>query len=249
MADDYGKLKEEAQQPEDFLIQPNPDQTQSRSNPMRSWSSQIHLITRNTKKRNFSWLRQPHREWSLFEPYGRDPEPLEPPNPLGFNTRYYGISVKPVIRQQYKIVKSWVDVAESRNFCPNKKRTSCSCKLIKIYFRQSERLTMCSVFLGVQQSQRRSCQRPGNRFIRNLHQSIVTPNGERNVVSQRCLCSEIQTFIWAKEYFSRNLKMSLINLFQNISTLSEIFLLFPCHFAETKRTFSLQNWMEWQHSV
>ena len=40
------------------------------------------------------------------------------PNCLGFSTRYSGISDKPIIKQQEKILKSLVEVDEKFNFKP-----------------------------------------------------------------------------------------------------------------------------------
>jgi len=53
-----------------------------------------------------------------FGPYGRGPEHLGAPNWFGFNTRYSGISAMPIIRQQEKILKSLVEVAENLNLKP-----------------------------------------------------------------------------------------------------------------------------------
>jgi len=50
-----------------------------------------------------------------FRPYGRGPEHLGAPNCLEFHTRYSGFSVKPIIKQQEKILKSLVQVNENLN--------------------------------------------------------------------------------------------------------------------------------------
>jgi len=46
------------------------------------------------------------------------PEHLGPPKCLELNIRYSGISVKPIIKQQEKILKSFVEVAENLNLKP-----------------------------------------------------------------------------------------------------------------------------------
>lgn len=46
---------------------------------------------------------------------------MEGAREFGFrlNTRHSGISIKPIIRQQDKILKSFVEVAKNRNFKPD----------------------------------------------------------------------------------------------------------------------------------
>jgi len=50
------------------------------------------------------------------------------PNRFGFNTRYSGMSAKPIIKQQEKILKSLVEVAEKLNLKPEEAVELCSTK-------------------------------------------------------------------------------------------------------------------------
>jgi len=83
------------------------------------------------------------------------------------------------------------------------------------------------------------CQKPGKIFSINLLQSIVTRNHGRKVVYQRWNLQ--RTFIYAKEYFSRNFRNACYWFISKHFHRFENFLTLPVSDVEAKCTFSLQK--------